>query len=574
MTTPLQVLVLEDLASDAELMIHQLRQSGFDPFWQRVDSQADYLVQLHPDLDLILADYTLPQFDAMRALRLLQDRALDIPLIVITGSISEEAAVECMKLGAADYLLKDRLTRLGEAVRHALEQKKLRLDRQRADDEVRRRNRELTLLNRVTSAVASSLDLQTILDITCRELASALSLPLSGAVLLDEPSTEVRCVAACVPPGIPDVIGITLPLLPFKITTGGRAVLENKQPFVIEDAQQDPDLAQAQHILGLLGVCSLLIIPVLVREKVMGVIGVADNKPHSFSDDEISLSMSVATTVSQALHNAQLYSELEAQSQRLELAVDERTAELRAANEHLKALSRVKDEFVSNVSHELRTPITSIKLYLDLVKNNPVKFAVYLDTLTRETARLERTIEDLLSLSRMDQDRVLVRSHPVDLNELARAYVSDRGLLAEHKGLTLMMDDHRSDTILVEGDITLLGQALSVLLTNALAYAPSGGVVKVAAYPMDVDGKRWGVVSVSDNGPGIPLEEQPRLFERFFRGKASQSSGTQGTGLGLAIAQEIVRLHHGKLEVESAGKPGKGSTFSIRLPSVVKTDSQ
>jgi two-component system cell cycle sensor histidine kinase/response regulator CckA len=143
MSIPIQVLILEDQLDDAELMLYELQQAGFEPGWQCVESEADYVAALqratrpHENLDLILADYALPQFDAMCALRLLQECGLDVPFIVVTGTISEEVAVECMKQGAADYLLKDRLARLGPAVAHALQEKKLRQEKRRADAALR-----------------------------------------------------------------------------------------------------------------------------------------------------------------------------------------------------------------------------------------------------------------------------------------------------------------------------------------------------------------------------------------------------------------------------------------------------
>ncbi len=129
----LRLLVLEDRPDDLDLMLHALRQEGFDPMWRRVETEVDYLAHLHEPIDVILADYVLPQFDALRALQLLQDRALDIPFIVVTGNVGEEKAVECMKLGAADYLLKERLTRLGPAVRQALHGKRLRDEKRQAE---------------------------------------------------------------------------------------------------------------------------------------------------------------------------------------------------------------------------------------------------------------------------------------------------------------------------------------------------------------------------------------------------------------------------------------------------------
>ncbi|MBD1888755.1 EAL domain-containing protein [Coleofasciculus sp. FACHB-SPT9] len=135
MSAPLQILLLEDSLADAELTLHELRLAGFKPDWQRVETEADYLAQLHPGIELILADYSLPQFNALRALQLLQERGLDIPFIVITGTVSEEVVVECMKQGAADYLLKDRLMRLGSAVAQALQAKQMRDQKRQSEAE-------------------------------------------------------------------------------------------------------------------------------------------------------------------------------------------------------------------------------------------------------------------------------------------------------------------------------------------------------------------------------------------------------------------------------------------------------
>jgi len=141
MATPLRVLILEDREDDAELMLHELRRAGFAPAWRRVDTEADYLAHLDPALDVILADYSLPGFDAPRALHLLQGRGLDVPLIIVSGSVGEETAVAVMRQGAADYLLKDRLARLGPAVTQALDQKRLRAERSQALESLREADR-------------------------------------------------------------------------------------------------------------------------------------------------------------------------------------------------------------------------------------------------------------------------------------------------------------------------------------------------------------------------------------------------------------------------------------------------
>ena len=133
--------MLEDRASDAELVLHALQAAGFDPDFTRVDHREQYLEQLDAGLDLILADYNMPQFDALSALELLNERGLDIPFIIVSGSIGEDVAVEAIHRGAADYLLKDRLTRLPSAVTQALEKKALR-DEKRVTDAALRESQE------------------------------------------------------------------------------------------------------------------------------------------------------------------------------------------------------------------------------------------------------------------------------------------------------------------------------------------------------------------------------------------------------------------------------------------------
>jgi PAS domain S-box-containing protein/putative nucleotidyltransferase with HDIG domain len=137
MAVPLKLLLLEDRPADAELLLFELQDAGYDADWQRVDSEAEYLTALETKPDVILADFSLPQFTALRALHLLKERQFDIPFIVVTGTISEEVAVDCMKQGATDYLLKDRLSRLGQAIDRALEQKQLRDEKNYSEEALR-----------------------------------------------------------------------------------------------------------------------------------------------------------------------------------------------------------------------------------------------------------------------------------------------------------------------------------------------------------------------------------------------------------------------------------------------------
>ena len=146
MPEPLRVLILDDSPSDAELMDHELRRAGLDPVWTRVDTEAAFVAALDDLPDVILADYSLPGFDAFRALHLLRERQVEIPCLVVTGTIGDELAAELIKQGACDYLLKDRLGRLGGAVQGALEQRLLRMEKRRAEESLRERSEQLRAL--------------------------------------------------------------------------------------------------------------------------------------------------------------------------------------------------------------------------------------------------------------------------------------------------------------------------------------------------------------------------------------------------------------------------------------------
>jgi PAS domain S-box-containing protein len=230
-----------------------------------------------------------------------------------------------------------------------------------------------------------------------------------------------------------------------------------------------------------------------------------------------------------------------------------------------KEVERLKDEFIANVSHELRTPLASLKLYHHLLTARPEKRDSYIETLNRETDRLVRIVETLLYLSRMDREQPPVALQLIDLNVLVGQYVTDRMPLAEERGLSLRFDG-APGLPMVEADAELLGHAASMLLTNALSYTPAGGEVTVSTAARVRDGQQGVALTVRDTGPGVPPDEKPRLFERFFRGKAGRDSGVPGSGLGLTIARQIVERHGGQIDVTSEGIPGQGASFEIWLP--------
>jgi len=319
MSTALHALILEDTQSDVELVLYELRRAGFEPEWQHVETEIDYLKHLAQDIDVILADFTLPQFDALRALELLQESNLDVPFIVVTGSVSEEAAVECMKRGASDYLLKDRLARLGPAVEQALHAKKLRDESRLAAEQIRRRNRELTLLLQIVAASVASPEPESMLDTACRELALAFGIPHAAAFLFDDKVQTATFVAEHIPPGWDRLIDTTLPVAGSPLF---EHILSHKSPLVANDGPNDPRLAGMRELLLQRGTASMLILPLTIDNRVMGGVQLCSVEPYRFSVQQVGLAWRVADQLSGAIARARLDKERRLLTAAIEQAVE------------------------------------------------------------------------------------------------------------------------------------------------------------------------------------------------------------------------------------------------------------
>ncbi len=237
-----------------------------------------------------------------------------------------------------------------------------------------------------------------------------------------------------------------------------------------------------------------------------------------------------------------------------------------------KRLETIKKDFVANVSHELRTPLASIKGYSETLLDGGFGGITPLDArdtardflriIDKHATRMSRLIDDLLTLSRLESHQMTLVYAPVDVLELVLSTTAGFRKQAEVKGLTIsvVMPDGLPK---VSGDKDRIEQVVVNLLDNAIKYTPSGGSVKVSA------GKTDGFVrvDVADTGIGIPADDMPRIFERFYRVDKARSREMGGTGLGLAIVKHIIQAHNGSLNVES--RPGKGSTFSFSIKAVV-----
>jgi len=320
----------------------------------------------------------------------------------------------------------------------------------------------------------------------------------------------------------------------------------NRKPFITPDAQKDPEVV-AQYVKQW-DIRSLMLVPISLHSKVIGVLRVGSRRMDFFTHDQLEFLTIIADELAIIIEMVTLYENLS------------RTAK------ELAQLNRLKDEFLSTVSHELKTPLTTIKGFVSVILSGEVgplneQQLNFLTVVDQSVNRLSHLISDLLDLSRLN-GKVEMEFAVVSLSELVRNSVSNMLIKAKEKNVSLSTTVAK-DLPPVYADIRWISQVVDNLVINAIKYSGPGAKVCVSGY----DKGEVVVVCVTDNGPGIPGEEQKLIFDKFYRGKKSASQ-VPGTGLGLAISKSVVEKHGGSIWIES--KLGAGSKFLFALP-VAKT---
>jgi len=475
------------------------------------------------------------------ALRLNQRTSLGIPLL------RDEQAIGCLFLRRTEFKpFTDEqiavLQTFADQAIIAIENTRLFEQVQERTRELARSVEELESLGTVSQAVNSSLELDKVLP-TILEHACAMSYAGGGTIyVFEKTSGEFRLAAAHNMSDEHIAMVRAQPMRVSSVVVGECAARR--------EAVQIGDLTTAapQPLLDILlrtGVRAVLAVPLLHQEEVLGVLVVRRNQPGTFSPEIIRLVEAFAAQSAIAVENARLFGEVAQKSRELEIA------------------SQHKSQFVANMSHELRTPLAAILGYAELMQEGfyePLG-QKSLDALTRIRSNgkhLLGLINTVLDIAKIESGQFTLNMAEYALESVLETVRSATESLAQNKKLALKTEVAKSLPIGL-GDEQRLTQVLLNLVGNAIKFTDSGEV-RVTAKAVNGHFN----LSVTDTGPGIPVEHQTRIFDQFHQVDSSNTKARGGTGLGLAIAKQIVEMHGGRIWVESI--LGKGSTFQMELP--------
>jgi GAF domain-containing protein len=410
----------------------------------------------------------------------------------------------------------------------------------RVFNDAQQRLRGMSALVEMAHQVTGNLRLERVTEMTVTRLQELLSARASTIALLSADGSELEVVAAA---------GIKPQYEHVRIKLGegvsGRAIKEMRTIYV-RDTRAESDFLFFDPVLR-----SLLVVPLVARNKVIGTLTVDSDRPHAFHPSDIQLMTIAAAQVSVAIANARLFEE-----------VEERAAELADAYDELKESDRLKDELVQNVSHELRTPLTFIRGYVDLLVDGEMgplgpEQQNALLIIAQKTNEVTRLVEDIMSLQRIRADNLVIEEF--SMRDLLLEQVECHRLTARNHGLDLILESPGGKAPLA-GDRGRITQVLDNLISNAVKFSPGGGTIRLILEER-VDALQ---VTVADDGIGVPPDKLTRIFERFYQIDGSARRRFGGTGIGLAIVKRIIDAHQGTIWVES--EVDRGSRFTFRLP--------
>jgi signal transduction histidine kinase/DNA-binding response OmpR family regulator len=522
-----RILVAEDEPFVREMCLRSLWMAGYDAVGVSNGREAIERVRQEP-FDAFVTDLRMPQMSGLDACRTVRELYADLAIIVITGFGTMESAMEALKLGVFEFLLKpfspDELT---DTVERALY--KQHLARENA------RLHALIPLYDLSRIFMSSVDMAVLPRHVVRIAQQEVNADSASLMLLNDEGELIIHAAEGLPPEVID-------------GTRQRAdegiagyVLTHRQPLILQgDVKEDPRFQSFERESQ---VASAISVPVMYQDHVLGVLNVANTQEGTrFTEADVDLLSVLASQAAVAIENARLFQETQ------------------DAYRRLAELDHLKSEFISIAAHELRAPLAVLLAYASIIQDEATgSMREHLTQVVESAMQLKSIIDEMVSLRRIDTGEALVSLTNVQVGATLQSVLRDLGPLAEKKGLRIS-SDLPDGLPPVRADEQVFYLILTNLISNAIKFTPDHGTIRVTGYQ---DGSSV-VVAVSDTGIGIPPDNLERIFERFYQVENSLRREHGGIGLGLAIAREMAELIDGRMWVES--QVNKGSTFYLALP--------
>jgi len=524
----LRLLLVEDDDSYARIIPRALTRSGLEFELARAASldEARRLTR-EGSFDAGQLDLSRPDSDGKNTFMNMRRLVSETPIIVLTAIDDRRLALEAVKAGAQDYLVKGQvdLLSLARSIRYAVE-------RQLNQTEQNRRIARLGLLRDVDDELTRRLDTGYVLRMAM-DAALRLSAASAGIIGILEEGSLVLSEDINYAPRL--IEGISL----LEQGIVGRA-LRQRQAQCVTDVGQDPDYIQIIKETQ-----AQITIPLVSQDRLIGFLNLETRNPARFNQETFEFLKLLAARIATHMDNARLYGQSQQQL------------------EQLRQLEQIKTDMIRIATHDLRTPISNIMGYSYLLRQalcaDPnAELCTYLDSIEHSAERMRTITDDILSLERVESMKSLTVQR-VNLNELSqRAYYESRER-ARQKRQHMDLDIPRRPLI-VQGDPALLYEAMNNLVNNAIKYTPERGQVQLRLQTRS----GGAVFEVEDTGYGIPEDQQARLFQPFFRARSEETMDIDGTGLGLHLVKSIVERHGGQIVFHS--EYGRGSTFGFRLP--------
>ncbi|MFC1964683.1 ATP-binding protein [Chloroflexota bacterium] len=529
------ILVVDDDLDFLEVIKRILQTKGFEV--ETVPSAGEAISRSEERFyNVVILDISLPDAEGTDLLAILLEMHPDIVAIMLTGHSSVENAVKSLNRGAFAYLEKPLgPEHLLSVIGRGLEKQRLVLENRHLVEELEQRNRETSILLDVSQAVSQSLDLNQIIDSALERVAQSMDVDASYVHLLQDGKLALEGYHGLTPQMVEEIKLI-------EIDEGIiGTIFRQAKPVIISriSAVAEPCLAS----LAKGGYQSYAGVPLTVVGESIGVIAVATCSERHFDARKIGLLTAIGKEISIAVQNARLYEEA-------------------SSAKALRELDALRTEFLANVSHELRTPLAVIKGSATSLLQPDVDFDKqtwqdFLQSIDKDADRLSRLVEELLIMSRLEAGSLEVRREWQSLAKVVES-VRDRLVsLAVKHGLLIDIPHELPPVMIDDGRIV---EVFTNLVENAVKYSEAGTRITIEA---NRNGKEV-IVSVADEGVGIPSEHHQKIFSRFYQVEGPKAGYRKGTGLGLCICRGLIEAHGGRIWVES--EPGNGAKFSFSLP--------